>query len=700
MIFSRHPLFWIFSCYLAITIGYSVVNPLFEAPDEHHHYFTAEYIAQHGQLPVFNRPDTEEWLGQEAAQPPLYYLLGSLLIRPILPQDTAEKLWLNPFVQMGDASAPNNRNRFVHSSAESFPYRGYALAAHILRLLSVLFGLGTLICLWLTARLLWPDSAERAYLTTALIAFLPQFNFLHSYINNDVAVIFCASCALLQLVAIELKNERLFIRLFALGLTIGLAILAKTAGLLLLIYAALFLSWIAWRKKWGWKIWVQSGLTMGLTASAVAGWWLWRNWLLYRDLTAANQFVTEAGGNRGYSLWQVLGESQGIWRSFVAVFGWLNVVPPTLIYSFWGGLVILAIIGGVRRLNQRALILAGWPLLVYAGMVIFLLRTPAAQGRLLMPAVLPLALGLGYGLSQFKRVAPIFVIVACLTTILCVGWVIPSAYRLPDSIDSAEFPELSTKVEDNLYLAVDKLSTTKAKGGDEIEMTLLWQKTGMIDGKPRMVVELFGRDGETIGRLETYHGGGLYPADLWPENSTIRERVVVRLKKEIAAPTQARVNVRIVDGNSADMGFIKVVPDSWPSATPEVAMIGDGIGVDSAEFSPATAHAGEIITIKVRWHVLAPPQKFLTTLVHLGDPTQPPIAQGDRPPLNGEYPTTWWEKGEVIDDEYLLVLPATLPAGSYPITIGMYDESIVALPIFVDGVNVGNNWEIGRVIVK
>ena len=31
--------------YLAVTLGYGVINPLFEAPDEHWHFFTAAAIA-------------------------------------------------------------------------------------------------------------------------------------------------------------------------------------------------------------------------------------------------------------------------------------------------------------------------------------------------------------------------------------------------------------------------------------------------------------------------------------------------------------------------------------------------------------------------------------------------------------------------------------------------------------------------------
>ncbi|MEZ4517409.1 MAG: hypothetical protein R3C44_11460 [Chloroflexota bacterium] len=39
-----------------------------------------------------------------------------------------------------------------------------------------------------------------------------------------------------------------------------------------------------------------------------------------------------------------------------------------------------------------------WVLAVYAGLVTFMMQTEAAQGRLLFPAILPIALGLSWGL--------------------------------------------------------------------------------------------------------------------------------------------------------------------------------------------------------------------------------------------------------------------------------------------------------------
>src|SRR5690606_25089713 len=137
-----------------------------------HHFFTAVYMAQNGRLPVAQ----EDLARQEAAQPPLYYLLAAGLLQPFKTAVSGEMLWLNPFAQLGIAAPFGNANVFIH--AESWPWPADIWAVHLLRLLSTLFGGLTLWAIYSSARLLWPQSAQRQLLALGLVAFLPQFLFL------------------------------------------------------------------------------------------------------------------------------------------------------------------------------------------------------------------------------------------------------------------------------------------------------------------------------------------------------------------------------------------------------------------------------------------------------------------------------------------------------------------------------------------
>ena len=217
--------------YTAVTVGYGIINPLFEAPDEHWHYFTTQTIADNRRLPFVAPGDTyDEWLSQEAAQPPLAYILGSLLVANVDTASAREDVWLNKFADIGDASALININRFIHTGVETWPWQGYALAAHLLRLLSTVLGLGTLLFIYGSGRLLWPRDPLGALLAVGLVAFMPQYNFLHAAISNDPLIILLVSAALWQIVRLwqtGLSNGRVLF----LGLTVGLAALTKNAGI-------------------------------------------------------------------------------------------------------------------------------------------------------------------------------------------------------------------------------------------------------------------------------------------------------------------------------------------------------------------------------------------------------------------------------------------------------------------------------------
>jgi hypothetical protein len=759
---QRALLALILAGYLLVTLAYGAVNPLFEAPDEHWHFFTAVHVADTGRLPIVADPP-DEFLGQEAAQPPLYYLLGAALLAPFDSTGWREAVWENPYAWIGDASALANVNRMVHTAGEAWPWQGWALAAHLLRVLSTLFGLGTLLCIYAAARLLWPDGFNRPLLATALVAFLPQFNFLHAAVTNDTLVIFLCSAALYQLIwfwraSMDLQGERnqvisssstlprpsvrLYLRLILLGVTIGLAALSKNAGVLLLLYSLGFLALLALRDGRP-RLILHAIALVGIPAVFVAGWLWLRNQQLYGDWTATAPFIAIAGGDRGYSLWQVLGEWRGLLLSFVAVFGWFNLRPPEWVHWAWGGIAVLAAAGAAVCLlplltaNHRtpladdqsqttdvhrpssvachhliqsdyflALLLAAWPLLVYAGLAAFMMRTEAAQGRLLFPAILPIALGVAWGLSGWgrcapralgnfnRRLAPLVALLALGTTLYCLLFVIRPAYtappvvaQIPETADSV-LPELTDRG-NGISLLAAEVETERAQPGDIVWLTLYWKADQPPDEPPEFVLELFGREVVRVANLHSYHGRGLYPANLWPAGAIIADRFAVRIDPETEAPVLGRVFARI-DGGEPGIEVATVTiepreplpaPDGWSAA------LGDHIALVNATILPGQALPGQTIQVLVRWYVpVGAPGQDYTTLVHLGQPDAPPLSTGDSPPLGGSFPTSAWSNGETIDDRYFLTLPPNLVSGRYPVWIGLYDPATgERLPVMVNG---------------
>ncbi len=696
--------------YAALALAYGLSTPLFEAPDEHHHFFAVRYIAENGRLPAIETGG--ELARQEAAQPPLYYLLAAPILALVDTSGVEDQLWFNPTVINGQ-TRPINVNDFVHTELESWPWQGYALAAHLVRFLSALIGLGTLLAVYGSGRLLWPLQPGIALLATALVAFLPQFGFLHGAITNDVLIIFLASFVLWQLLWMW-KNQADTVHLLLLGITIGLAVLSKMAGLGLLALSLLVLTLIAWRDrqataaearadtvKWlGELLW--SGLLVVLPALLLSGWLLWRNWTLYGDVTAVNQFVAMAGKNRQYTLRQVWHDMDRVALSAIGYFGWMNVIAPRWLYLTWAAILALAGGGwlgtlwryssqsrqGGRKISNSAadnltaaLWMGAWVVIVFAAWLRFMMQTPADQGRLLFPALLPIALFVARGLYGWRLpwLPPTVAAAALFTSAYAALVFIPGIYNPAAIVSGKDIPvhalrpavEMAPGIE---LLAVDP-QTSELGPGEWAWVDLYWRAADPPADPPYERLGLYGREGALAGSQRNYHGGGTFPANLWPAGQIVKDSVAVQLAPDARLPAQLRLLLRIDDAyEPLEIARFKAVPAVWPQASgAALARFGGQIELMDATIAPGTASPGSEVIADVQWRVVDAPRKELTTFFHLGDPSQAPLAQGDGPALSGDYPLNLWADGEVINDRYALTLPEEIAPGRYPLHIGFYD---------------------------
>ncbi len=725
--------------YLLLALGYGIVTPLFETPDEHLHFFTVEFIANEGRLPTTADAGL---MGQEAAQPPLYYALGAALVNFIdtsgaerllwanpLTDTSAvagQELWSNPRADPGNvrgeslADPPINVNMFVETQEQAWPWQGYVLAAHLLRIMSAFLGVGTLLAVDASGRLVWPGRRERALLATALVAFLPQFGFIQGAISNDTAITLFAALGIWQLLRLRLEPPTTG-RYLLLGVTIGLAMLSKMAGLLLLFYAGGVLGLQALLVADRQRLWqaVRAGALVAGPALLIGGWLLVRNWALYGDPTAANQFVAIAGGRPdGYTWPQLWHDLDRVWFSFFAIFGWMNLEAPRWIHAIWTGIVLAAVGGGVwwgmgrlrtgvdgapdSSLSDRffafllhpATILLGWFVLVAVGWLQFMFQTTADQGRLFFPALVSLALGAAFGLSQWPRpwFQRVVVALALVTTVFSVLVVIPRAYAPPENV--AELPADALPVNHTfpggLELLAARVDTDVARPNEWVWVTTYWRKPeGVSPGAPLVELELFGRDFDRIGDLTAYHGRGKHPAFLWPVGELVEDRLAVRVVDWAEGPVQGNLTIKLgEDTDGVNVGAVKVVPATWPDGveTP-LAMMGDSVALASAVLTAETAVPGANVAVDLDWQVYAAlGDQLLHAFVHLGDPTQAPLAQSDGPAMGGQYPSFLWEAGERFGETVTLMIPPDLPPGRYPVNVGLYDFATgQRLPIVVDG---------------
>lgn len=112
----------------------------------------------------------------------------------------------------------------------------------------------------------------------------------------------------------------------------------------------------------------------------------------------------------------------------------------------------------------------------------------------------------------------------------------------------------------------------------------------------------------------------------------------------------------------------------------QIALLGSNLAMQEKRVPSAE------LPITLVWHALARPARNYTGFVQVLDAEGQLVAQQDHPLTNNFIPTTLWEPGLTIADEYQIDLPAELKPGSYQLIVGVYDAATgVRLPLTVNG---------------
>jgi len=130
---------------------------------------------------------------------------------------------------------------------------------------------------------------------------------------------------------------------------------------------------------------------------------------------------------------------------------------------------------------------------------------------------------------------------------------------------------------------------------------------------------------------------------------------------------------------------IKLDP-SGPASTlagahPLDASFGARVRLTGYDLESSLVRAGDEMTVTLYWQTMADMDVDYSAFIHLRDARTGEsacsscrtVAQADSELLQGLYPTSAWQPGEVFGDTQHMSLPQDLPAGSYRIFAGLYD---------------------------
>lgn len=734
--------------FCALTLYYNATVPLWEADNEWAHYQYIRYIAVERRLPAAETPIALAPTGDlcslasvdglssvhQFRQPPLYYLLGALALAG---SDLAADLpvALNPHVHTPHSQG--GLNVAVHGDAERFPYQGTALAVHRVRLLSGLIGLAGLAAVYLSGLLLFPTRRYLALAMLAVNAFIPQYIFSASVVNNDIlAAALGAWCIYFCLRYLHGQPRPLTLLLAVLAA--GLGIVAKYTALVLVpvvIMTLLLGLAMVWRRdRPGFARHLgQTLLALGL-ASAPLLLWLARNRRLYGHLLAAyadvtTVFVQETLGApsavESGLLHQALYATRFVLMTFWGLFGNDNIALPTALIVLLQGVFLVSLVGVLWILAQRrqpaelrVAVAAALLVLALAWLINFVKAAGSAEprGRYFLPIYSVISFLLVVGIDRVlpgrwraKGAALLPGLLLVLSAALPLALLRP-AYAAPSvGMDAALRPgeqPINAVFGDFAELLGYRIEPQRLGLYETAEVTLVWRALRETSNNYTVGVHLLDGANNSLDRQTRFPGGGNRATSLWRTGEVFRDSYRVGLGSDArgSLPSLGRIKVAmycyapegdrplaVADqagnslGDAVYLGRLKLAEVDAPPVPPAPALytFGDDLALEQLSFAPQAFPLGAEIVIDTQWRALRSPQRDYTFFAHLVDAQGEVVSGFDIPLTGGYYPNSMWETGELVQHSHPMPVMGLLLTRDLTLQMGLYDPaSGVRLPVF------------------
>ena len=582
---SISPRLWlcaIVAVFLILGLIYSAAVPLFEPPDELWHFAFADHLAKGNGLPVFS--ETKSAFLREGGQPPLFYVAIALVILPFDRSDFPGWVRFNashPRVTPGATS--DTPNVFVHTAREDWPWIGSVMAVHIARLISLALGALTVIGIYFVGRTVMGRD-DLALLSAALVAFTPQFVFICASVNNDSLM--AATAVWTGVAALQISNFKSQISkgyAIGTGIILGLGLLSKLSGLVLLplIGLAFLIRWLGQRpvKQGIGHLIFQAVVVLGV-AALVSGWWYARNVALYGDPLGWSVWLSDIGVRTPTpALWQLTPEFPALFRTYWADFGGLQFGDA--VYVAWAAVTFLAFAGVLKSLisnlqppTSNLIFAVLWLGIVFAGVLRYMQTTPAAQGRLLFPALAPIGVLMAIGLGAWTKRTwlPGVLAMALLALTLAAPFALiqpafakPIVERLPADAQPAE-----ARFGDVVELIGVRFASERVEPGRTLCVTTYWRALKDISRDQRLLIRLMRSDGGSAGQLDAMMGTHLYPTTLWRPGQIVVDTHDVRADADLPVGEMLRIHLGV--GDEVEPLLLVAGRNAWTSG--DVADVG------------------------------------------------------------------------------------------------------------------------------
>ncbi len=234
------------------------------------------------------------------------------------------------------------------------------------------------------------------------------------------------------------------------------------------------------------------------------------------------------------------------------------------------------------------------------------------------------------------------------------------------------------------------LSNDRPRPGEVVTVTLRWE-SGEPQGRYTAFVHLVDQTGKGVAGHDAPPLGGIYPVERWPRSERsqpLPDRHPLTLPADLP-PGRYRLETGLYRpvtlepvGERVTLDFLTVGGDSrlLPPGGP-LAHFGNGTALYLVSLEGDMRPGGRA-HLKLAWQAgPAGLDADYTVFLHLLDSAGQIARQWDALPVDGWYPTSYWDPGEVVTDEHDLDFSPTLSPGTYRLIAGLYRAEGSRLPL-------------------
>jgi hypothetical protein len=238
--------------------------------------------------------------------------------------------------------------------------------------------------------------------------------------------------------------------------------------------------------------------------------------------------------------------------------------------------------------------------------------------------------------------------------------------------------------------------------GQSTHVSLYWQTTAKPDKDYLVFTYLVDEGGKVWPQSSRQALDGDYPTSLWEVGQVVRDRFDLVVDPETPrAVYELRVGLydeeaqsylpvvvsseEGVPSESISLGQMLVrgrqrqfeVP---PIEYPLMARFGEAVSLLGYDLEEDEIAPGDVLYLTLYWQAQQQMDVSYTVFVHILDAQNRIWGQRDSVPDGGQYPTTGWIEGEVVEDKYEIPVDPSAPPGEYLIEVGLYDAAQPAYP--------------------